>query len=50
VFKQINIDGGELVQRIELQETQGDSTQLLRMRNSTSTQPLSEAEQHDFAQ
>ena len=49
VFKQINIDGGELVQRIELQETQGDSTQLL-MRNSVSNQPLSEAEQHDFAQ
>jgi len=49
VFKQINIDGGTLVQTIELLETQGDST-LLRMQDSTSTQPLSDAEQHDFAQ
>ena len=49
VFKQINIDGGELVQRIELQETQGDST-LLKMQNSVSNQPLSDAEQLDFAQ
>jgi len=49
VFNQINIDGGELVQRIELLETQGDST-VLRMQDSISTQPLSEAEQHDFAE
>jgi hypothetical protein len=49
VFSQINIVGGELVQSIELRETQGDST-LLRMQDSTSSQPLSEAEQHDFAQ
>ncbi|SCW82463.1 MULTISPECIES: outer membrane lipoprotein carrier protein LolA [unclassified Pseudomonas] len=49
VFKQINIDGGELVQRIELLETQGDST-VLRMQDSTSAQPLSETEQHDFAE
>ncbi|KAF1026290.1 MAG: hypothetical protein GAK37_02706 [Pseudomonas sp.] len=49
VFSQINIDGGELVQRIELLETQGDST-VLRMPDSTSGQPLSDAEQHDFAQ
>ncbi|BBP50845.1 outer-membrane lipoprotein carrier protein [Pseudomonas sp. St386] len=49
VFNQINIDGGELVQRIELLETQGDST-VLRMQDSNSTQPLSEAEQHDFAE
>ncbi|SDA83307.1 Outer membrane lipoprotein carrier protein LolA [Pseudomonas sp. NFACC15-1] len=49
VFNQINIDGGELVQRIELLETQGDST-VLRMQDSTSAQPLSEAEQHDFAE
>lgn len=48
IFKQVNIDGGELVQRIELLETQGDST-VLRMQDSTSAQPLSEAEQHDFA-
>ena len=49
VFQQINIEGGELVQRIELLETQGDST-LLRMPDSTADQPLSDAEQHDFAQ
>ncbi|MGX1172649.1 outer membrane lipoprotein carrier protein LolA [Pseudomonas sp. R151218B TE3479] len=49
VFKQINIDGGELVQRIELLETQGDST-VLHMQDSTSAQPLSETEQHDFAE
>ena len=49
VFNQINIAGGELVHSIELLETQGDST-LLRMQDSTSAQPLSDAEQHDFAQ
>ena len=49
VFTKINIDGGELVQRIELQETQGDST-VLKLQNSTSHLPLSDAEQHDFAQ
>ena len=49
IFTRINIDGGELVQRIELQETQGDST-LLKMQNSVSNLPLSDAEQHDFAQ
>jgi len=49
VFTQINIDGGELVQKIELLETQGDST-VLRMQDSTSSQPLSDAEQHDFAE
>ncbi len=49
VFTQINIDGGELVQNIELLETQGDSTRL-RMQDSRADLPLSEAEQHDFAQ
>ena len=49
VFTQINIDGGELVHSIELLETQGDST-VLRMQDSTASQPLSDAEQHDFAQ
>ena len=49
VFTQINIDGGDLVQRIELQETQGDST-VLKLQNSLSHLPLSDAEQHDFAQ
>ncbi len=49
VFKQINIGGGELVQRIELLETQGDST-LLKMLDSTAKQALSDAERTDFAQ
>lgn len=49
IFNQINIDGGELVQRIELLETQGDRT-VLRMQDSTSAKALSEAEQHDFAE
>ena len=49
VFNQINITGGELVHSIELLETQGDST-LLRMQDSTSAQPLTDAEQHDFAE
>ncbi|KPA92460.1 MULTISPECIES: outer membrane lipoprotein carrier protein LolA [Pseudomonas] len=49
IFTRINIDGGALVQRIELLETQGDST-VLRMQDSTASQPLSEAEQHDFAE
>ena len=49
VFTQINITGGERVHSIELLETQGDST-LLRMQDSTSAQPLSDGEQHDFAE
>jgi len=49
IFTQINIDGGELVQRIELLEAQGDRT-LLIMQDSSSAQPLSETEQHDFAE
>jgi hypothetical protein len=48
VFKQINIEGGELVQRIELLETQGDST-LLKMIDSQSVLALSDAERTDFA-
>jgi hypothetical protein len=48
VFKQINIEGGALVQRIELLETQGDST-LLKMIDSTSATPLSDSERADFA-
>ncbi|WP_397427954.1 outer membrane lipoprotein carrier protein LolA [Pseudomonas chaetocerotis] len=47
VFKAIVINGGELVQRIELQETQGDST-VLRLEDSQADQSLSDAEQHDF--
>lgn len=49
VFNQINIDGGALVQTIELLETQGDST-VLRMQDSTAGQPLSDAEQHELAE
>nr|WP_314525694.1 outer membrane lipoprotein carrier protein LolA [uncultured Pseudomonas sp.] len=49
VFNQINITGAELVHSIELLETQGDST-LLRMQDSTGAQPLSDSEQHDFAE
>ena len=48
VFKQINIDGGELVQRIELLETQGDST-VLKMIDSTSAPTLTDAQRNDFA-
>lgn len=48
VFKQIDISGGALVQRIQLQETQGDST-VLKMIDSTSAQPLSDGERADFA-
>ncbi|WP_256665233.1 outer membrane lipoprotein carrier protein LolA [Pseudomonas sp. SLFW] len=48
VFTQINIDGGALVEQIELLETQGDRT-LLKMIDSTSAQPLSDSERADFA-
>lgn len=48
VFKQINIKGGALVQRIELLETQGDST-LLKMIDSSGAKPLSDSERADFA-
>jgi hypothetical protein len=49
VFTQINIDGGALVQRIELLETQGDST-ILKMLDSTAEKPLTDAERTDFGQ
>ena len=49
VFSRIDISGGELVERIELHETQGDRT-LMRMQDSTDTSPLSDAEQQDFAE
>ncbi|KPW37348.1 hypothetical protein ALP45_01215 [Pseudomonas coronafaciens pv. atropurpurea] len=48
VFKQINIDGGELVQRIELLETQGDST-VLKMIDSSSAPALTDAQRNDFS-
>ena len=47
VFNAIVIRGGELVQRIELQETQGDST-VLRLEDNQADQSLSDTEQHDF--
>ncbi|MBC2654738.1 outer membrane lipoprotein carrier protein LolA [Pseudomonas sp. MSSRFD41] len=49
IFTRIDIDGGALVQRIELLEAQGDRT-LLIMQDSTSNQPLSDLERHDFAE
>jgi hypothetical protein len=48
IFKQINIEGGELVQRIELMETQGDST-VLKMIDSSASATLSDAQRNDFA-
>ncbi|NBA94005.1 outer membrane lipoprotein carrier protein LolA [Pseudomonas sp. R5(2019)] len=48
IFTAITINGGTFVERIELLETQGDSTVLL-MPASTSAASLSPAEQHDFA-
>ena len=48
VFTRIDISGGAYVERIELAETQGDST-VLRMPGSTSAMTLSDAERADFA-
>lgn len=49
IFSNIQIDGGALVQRIELQETQGDRT-VLRLPDSQADDALTEQEQRDFAQ
>jgi hypothetical protein len=49
IFSDIQIDGGALVQRIELQETQGDRT-VLRLPDSQTGDALTEQEQRDFAQ
>ena len=46
IFNQIDIDGGRYVERIQLQETQGDST-VLRMPSSSSVS-LNDAERHDL--
>ncbi|MNG72479.1 lipoprotein chaperone [compost metagenome] len=48
VFSTIDISGGRLVERIELNETQGDST-VLSMPESRSAAALSDAERSDFA-
>ena len=48
IFSAIHISGGALVQRIELKETQGDST-VLRLTESLTGPALSDAERHDFA-
>jgi len=46
IFERIEIHGGQFVDRIELRETQGDST-VLRMPSSTSSH-LTDAERHDL--
>lgn len=48
IFSSIRISGGALVQRIELKETQGDST-VLRLTESLTGPALSDTERHDFA-
>ncbi|WDY58374.1 outer membrane lipoprotein carrier protein LolA [Pseudomonas sp. PSKL.D1] len=48
VFQHIDISGGRFVERIELNETQGDST-VLRMPESTGSNKLSDTERSDFA-
>ncbi len=48
VFKHIDIDGGRFVERIQMLETQGDST-VLRMPSSSSASHLSDTERRDFA-
>ncbi|MFJ4346017.1 outer membrane lipoprotein carrier protein LolA [Pseudomonas sp. NPDC089401] len=48
VFSRIDISGGRYVERIELSETQGDST-VLRMPESSGSAALSDAERSDFA-
>ncbi|RJG14370.1 outer membrane lipoprotein carrier protein LolA [Pseudomonas cavernicola] len=49
IFTAITIEGGALVQRIELLETQGDST-VMHMPGSVAGTALSEAERHDFVE
>ncbi|MGE8394888.1 outer membrane lipoprotein carrier protein LolA [Pseudomonas sp. BIGb0427] len=48
VFSQIDIEGGRYVERIQLLETQGDST-VLRMPSSSSAS-LTDTERRDFAE
>ncbi|BAP42956.1 outer membrane lipoprotein carrier protein LolA [Pseudomonas sp. 21LCFQ02] len=47
IFRQINIDGGELVRQIELLEAQGDRT-VLKMIDSHSVPALSDTQRADF--
>lgn len=49
VFTRIDISGGAYVQRIQLAESQGDST-VLRMPDSTSSASLNDSERADLAQ
>jgi outer membrane lipoprotein-sorting protein len=48
IFSAIQIQGGALVQRIELRETQGDSTVLL-LNNSQADGQISDTDRHAFA-
>ena len=48
IFTEIEIRGGALVQRIELRETQGDST-VLRMENTTTGATLTDDERRAYA-
>lgn len=48
IFTRIDITGGRFVERIDLAETQGDST-VLRMQDSRGATTLSESERRDFA-
>ena len=48
IFTRIDITGGRFVERIDLAETQGDST-VLRMQDSRAATALSESERRDFA-
>lgn len=47
VFSEIRIQGGERVERIEMRETQGDST-VLRLPESQSSDQLDATERNDF--
>lgn len=49
IFTRIDITGADFVERIELQETQGDST-VLRMPQSSSADSLSDVEQRDLVE
>jgi hypothetical protein len=49
IFTDIRIDGGKLVDRIELRETQGDRT-VMQMRNAQAEASLDSNERHAFEQ